>query len=111
MFGAETYWGRLLIVFLGAGKWELMVLGKNGVTVDDKICLPGGEPVYLQSGSYLQMGDRSFYFLLPIDEDQCVSYFVFLSSSLPLRLFLSSSLPVFLSFSPCGLSGSVSLCI
>eukprot|EP00884_Botryococcus_braunii_P003704 jgi/Botrbrau1/13334/Bobra.0334s0010.1 len=52
------------------GKWELTVLGKNGVTVDDRICLPGGGSVPLQSGSYLQLGDRGFYFLLPIEEDQ-----------------------------------------
>lgn len=47
------------------------MLGKNGVVVDETTCLPGGDPVVLQSGMYLEMGKAGFHFLLPVDEDQC----------------------------------------
>lgn len=47
--------------------WELHILGKNGVTVDGTLYTPEHSPVELQSQSMLQIGDRTFYFLLPKD--------------------------------------------
>lgn len=44
----------------------LLVLGKNGVSVNGTAVSPGDAPVVLDSGSLLQIGnDVSFYFLLP----------------------------------------------
>ncbi|KFM26227.1 Fork head transcription factor 1 [Auxenochlorella protothecoides] len=56
---------RILYSFPSA-RWELQVLGKNGVAVDGVTYLPGGDPVPLASRALLQIGqDVSFHFLLP----------------------------------------------
>lgn len=48
-----------------AGVWELQVLGKNGVTVQGTLHTPSSPPVVLRSQDLIQIADRSFYFLLP----------------------------------------------
>ena len=49
-----------------AERFELQVLGKHGVTVDSVLHEPSGDPVPLQSRSFVQIGTvASFYFLLP----------------------------------------------
>ncbi|CAL8463819.1 g3353 [Coccomyxa elongata] len=47
------------------GVWELQVLGKNGVTVQGTLHTPSSPPVVLRSQDLIQIADRSFYFLLP----------------------------------------------
>lgn len=41
------------------------ILGKNGAFVQGVLLLPGQKPVLLASRDHIQMGDCSFYFLLP----------------------------------------------
>jgi hypothetical protein len=45
--------------------WELVVQGKNGVTVNGNLFTPQSQPTTLHSQDLMQVGDRSFYFLLP----------------------------------------------
>ena len=51
------------------GAWEMVVMGKNGVTVQGTLYAPvDGQPlsgIQLNSQDYIQIGDRGFYFLLP----------------------------------------------
>lgn len=48
------------------GRWEVEVLGKNGVAVDGATFLPGDANIPLHSKALLQIGqDVSFHFLLP----------------------------------------------
>lgn len=47
--------------------FELHVLGKNGVTVNNELYTPASQPLALHSQDFLQVGDKSFYFLLPRD--------------------------------------------
>ncbi|KAK9826146.1 hypothetical protein WJX81_000241 [Elliptochloris bilobata] len=51
------------------GAWEMTALGKNGVTVQGTLYTPAdGQPatgIALHSQDYIQIGDKSFYFLLP----------------------------------------------
>jgi hypothetical protein len=46
-------------------RFELIVLGRNGVTVDGALYQPESGAVPLKSKALLQIGDVSFYFLLP----------------------------------------------
>ncbi|XP_051131971.1 FHA domain-containing protein FHA2 [Andrographis paniculata] len=47
-------------------RFALEVLGKNGCFVEGVLHLPGNPPVKLDSQDLLQIGDKEFYFLLPI---------------------------------------------
>lgn len=45
--------------------FELIVQGKNGVSVGGNLYTPASAPQELQSQDLLTVGDKSFYFLLP----------------------------------------------
>ncbi|XP_043719238.1 FHA domain-containing protein FHA2-like [Telopea speciosissima] len=47
-------------------RFALEVLGKNGCSVEGVLHLPGNPPVKLDSQDLLQIGDKKFYFLLPV---------------------------------------------
>lgn len=47
-------------------RFALEVLGKNGCQVEGVLHLPGNPPVKLDSQDLLQIGDKQFYFLLPV---------------------------------------------
>ncbi|XP_021864652.1 FHA domain-containing protein FHA2 isoform X2 [Spinacia oleracea] len=47
-------------------RFALEVLGKNGCLVEGVLHLPGNIPVKLDSQDLLQIGDKEFYFLLPV---------------------------------------------
>ncbi|CAN4098578.1 unnamed protein product [Withania somnifera] len=47
-------------------RFALEVLGKNGCLVEGVLHLPGTPPIKLDSQDQLQIGDKEFYFLLPI---------------------------------------------
>ncbi|GFP93488.1 fork head transcription factor 1 [Phtheirospermum japonicum] len=47
-------------------RFALEVLGKNGCFVEGVLHLPGHPPVKLDSQDLLQIGDKEFYFLLPV---------------------------------------------
>ncbi|XP_061341175.1 FHA domain-containing protein FHA2 isoform X2 [Gastrolobium bilobum] len=47
-------------------RFALEVLGKNGCLVEGVLHLPGNPPVKLDSQDLLQIGDKEFYFLLPV---------------------------------------------
>ena len=47
-------------------RFALEVLGKNGCLVEGVLHLPGNSPVKLDSQDLLQIGDKEFYFLLPV---------------------------------------------
>ncbi|KAL5997160.1 FHA domain-containing protein fha2 [Asimina triloba] len=47
-------------------RFALEVVGKNGCFVEGVLHLPGNPPVKLDSQDLLQIGDKKFYFLLPI---------------------------------------------
>ncbi|CAN1302090.1 FHA domain-containing protein FHA2 [Linum perenne] len=47
-------------------RFALDVLGKNGCLVEGVLHLPGNPPVKLDSQDLLQIGDKEFYFLLPV---------------------------------------------
>lgn len=47
-------------------RFALDVLGKNGCFVEGVLHLPGNSPVKLDSQDLLQIGDKEFYFLLPV---------------------------------------------
>lgn len=47
------------------------MLGKNGVTVQGTLHTAGSPPVVLRSQDKIQIADRSFYFLLPRQEQWC----------------------------------------
>lgn len=47
-------------------RFALEVLGKNGCLVEGVLHLPGHPPVKLDSQDLLQIGDKEFYFLLPV---------------------------------------------
>ncbi|KAJ0948121.1 putative transcription factor interactor and regulator FHA-SMAD family [Helianthus annuus] len=47
-------------------RFALQVLGKNGCFVEGVLHLPGTPPVKLDSQDLLQIGDKEFYFLLPV---------------------------------------------
>ncbi|XP_073317176.1 FHA domain-containing protein FHA2 [Primulina huaijiensis] len=47
-------------------RFALEVLGKNGCFVEGVLHLPGHNPVKLDSQDLLQIGDKEFYFLLPV---------------------------------------------
>ncbi|XP_078433935.1 SMAD/FHA domain-containing protein isoform X2 [Wolffia australiana] len=47
-------------------RFALEVLGKNGCLVEGVLHLPGNAPVKLDSQDLLQIGDKKFYFLLPL---------------------------------------------
>nr|GEV88768.1 hypothetical protein [Tanacetum cinerariifolium] len=47
-------------------RFALEVLGKNGCLVEGVLHLPGTQPVKLDSQDLLQIGDKEFYFLLPV---------------------------------------------
>ncbi|XAR58745.1 hypothetical protein NMG60_11014268 [Bertholletia excelsa] len=47
-------------------RFALEVLGKNGCFVEGVLHLPGHAPVKLDSQDLLQIGDKEFYFLLPV---------------------------------------------
>lgn len=47
-------------------RFALDVLGKNGCSVEGVLHLPGNPPVKLDSQDLLQIGDKEFYFLLPV---------------------------------------------
>ncbi|XP_031373240.1 transcriptional activator FHA1 isoform X2 [Punica granatum] len=47
-------------------RFALEVLGKNGCLVEGVLHLPGTPPVKLDSQDLLQIGDKEFYFLLPV---------------------------------------------
>ncbi|GAB2302004.1 FHA domain-containing protein fha2 [Dionaea muscipula] len=47
-------------------RFALVVLGKNGCQVEGVLHLPGNAPVKLDSQDLLQIGDKEFYFLLPV---------------------------------------------
>ncbi|KAI8574244.1 hypothetical protein RHMOL_Rhmol01G0339900 [Rhododendron molle] len=47
-------------------RFALEVLGKNGCSVEGVLHLPGNPPVKLDSQDLLQIGDKEFYFLLPV---------------------------------------------
>lgn len=47
-------------------RFALEVLGKNGCLVEGVLHLPGNAPVKLDSQDLLQIGDKEFYFLLPV---------------------------------------------
>ena len=57
--------GPLNAVTRSTGTFELVVLGKNGVTVEGEPILPGMPPVPLISGTLITICDTSFWFLLP----------------------------------------------
>ncbi|KAK9805125.1 hypothetical protein WJX72_000415 [[Myrmecia] bisecta] len=64
------------------GVFELVVLGKNGVTVSGTLYTPSSPPLALRTRDLIQMGDRSFHFLLPrgsshvpYDAYRCVASF------------------------------------
>ncbi|CAL1393887.1 unnamed protein product [Linum trigynum] len=46
--------------------FALEVLGKNGCLVEGVLHLPGNPLVKLDSQDLLQIGDKEFYFLLPV---------------------------------------------
>ncbi|OMO86912.1 hypothetical protein CCACVL1_09392 [Corchorus capsularis] len=48
-------------------RFALEVLGKNGCLVEGVLHLPGNPPVKLDSQDLLQIGDKEFYFLLPVE--------------------------------------------
>ncbi|KAF8394038.1 hypothetical protein HHK36_020240 [Tetracentron sinense] len=58
-------------------RFALEVIGKNGCFVEGVLHLPGNSPVKLDSQDLLQIGDKKFYFLLPVRS--------ILGGSLPLR--------------------------
>lgn len=47
-------------------RFALEVIGKNGCLVEGVIYLPGSPPIKLDSQDLLQIGDKKFYFLLPV---------------------------------------------
>ncbi|KAL8191875.1 hypothetical protein R6Q57_028606 [Mikania cordata] len=47
-------------------RFALDVIGKNGCFVEGVLHLPGTPPVKLDSQDLLQIGDKEFYFLLPV---------------------------------------------
>ncbi|XP_058196581.1 FHA domain-containing protein FHA2 isoform X1 [Rhododendron vialii] len=47
-------------------RFNLEILGKNGCFVEGVLHLPGTPPVKLDSQDLLQIGDKEFYFLLPV---------------------------------------------
>lgn len=47
-------------------RFALEILGKNGCFVEGVHHLPGTPPVKLDSQDLLQIGDKEFYFLLPV---------------------------------------------
>lgn len=47
-------------------RFALEILGKNGCFVEGVLHLPGTPPVKLDSQDLLQIGDKEFYFLLPV---------------------------------------------
>nr|KYP38431.1 Fork head transcription factor 1 [Cajanus cajan] len=47
-------------------RFALEVLGKNGCLVEGVLHLPDNPPVKLDSQDLLQIGDKEFYFLLPV---------------------------------------------
>ncbi|XP_052170545.1 FHA domain-containing protein FHA2 [Diospyros lotus] len=47
-------------------RFALEVFGKNGCFVEGVLHLPGNAPVKLDSQDLLQIGDKEFYFLLPV---------------------------------------------
>lgn len=47
-------------------RFALEILGKNGCSVEGVLHLPGTPPVKLDSQDHLQIGDKEFYFLLPV---------------------------------------------
>ncbi|XP_076886066.1 FHA domain-containing protein FHA2-like isoform X2 [Bidens hawaiensis] len=47
-------------------RFNLDILGKNGCFVEGVLHLPGNPPVKLDSQDLLQIGDKEFYFLLPV---------------------------------------------
>ncbi|KAJ9543407.1 hypothetical protein OSB04_023114 [Centaurea solstitialis] len=47
-------------------RFALDILGKNGCFVEGVLHLPGTPPVKLDSQDLLQIGDKEFYFLLPV---------------------------------------------
>ncbi|XP_022759803.1 FHA domain-containing protein FHA2-like [Durio zibethinus] len=47
-------------------RFALEVVGKNGCLVEGVLYLPGNPPVKLDSQDLLQIGDKEFYFLLPV---------------------------------------------
>ncbi|KAM3373823.1 transcriptional activator FHA1 [Capsicum galapagoense] len=47
-------------------RFALEVLGKNGCLVEGVLHLPGNPPIKLDSQDLLQIGDKEFYFLLPV---------------------------------------------
>ncbi|KAF3438651.1 hypothetical protein FNV43_RR21415 [Rhamnella rubrinervis] len=47
-------------------RFALEVLGKNGCLVEGVLHLPNNPPVKLDSQDLLQIGDKEFYFLLPV---------------------------------------------
>ncbi|KAL6497870.1 FHA domain-containing protein fha2 [Orobanche hederae] len=47
-------------------RFALEVLGKNGCFVEGVLHVPGHPPVKLDSQDLLQIGDKEFYFLLPV---------------------------------------------
>lgn len=47
-------------------RFNLDILGKNGCFVEGVHHLPGTSPVKLDSQDLLQIGDKEFYFLLPV---------------------------------------------
>lgn len=47
-------------------RFALEVLGKNGCFVEGVLHLPGNPPVKLDSQDLLHIGDKEFYFLLPV---------------------------------------------
>ncbi|KAB2018501.1 hypothetical protein ES319_D08G233600v1 [Gossypium barbadense] len=47
-------------------RFALEVLGKNGCLFEGVLHLPGNPPVRLDSQDLLQIGDKEFYFLLPV---------------------------------------------
>ncbi|KAF8402127.1 hypothetical protein HHK36_013079 [Tetracentron sinense] len=58
-------------------RFALEVIGKNGCLVEGVLHLPGNSPVKLDSQDLLQIGDKKFYFLLPLRS--------ILGGSLPIR--------------------------
>ncbi|XP_039003801.1 transcriptional activator FHA1-like [Hibiscus syriacus] len=47
-------------------RFALETLGKNGCLVEGVLHFPGNTPVKLDSQDLLQIGDKQFYFLLPV---------------------------------------------
>ncbi|KAI3932046.1 hypothetical protein MKW92_027008 [Papaver armeniacum] len=47
-------------------RFALEVIGKNGCSVENVLHLPGDPPIKLDSQDLLQIGDKKFYFLLPV---------------------------------------------